>query len=153
MRIAMSAVLMLVLAACGGRSANPIASYQPGDEKRSCDGLRMEVATNEQEIAKLVPYEDATGKNVALGVTGFFLIVPLFFMDFKDAEAIEIRALRKRNQWLRGVASKKDCSLPPSKYKFEDEAPAELKEGEQPKCSAVGGYEAYNKRTGKVCML
>ncbi len=153
MRIAICAALLLVLAACGGRSANPIASYQPGDEKRSCDGLRMEVANNEQEIAKLLPYEDATGKNVALGVTGFFLIIPLFFMDFKDAEEIEIRALRKRNQWLREVASNKDCSLPPSKYKFQDKPPAKIEEGVQPKCSDVGGYEAYNKRTGRVCIL
>ena len=89
----------------------------------------MEIANNEQEVAKLLPYEDATGKNVALGVTGFFLVVPLFFMDFKDAEEIEIRALRKRNQWLREIASDRDCSVPPSRYKFQDKRPAEGENG------------------------
>ena len=82
----------------------------------------MEIANNEQEIIKLLPYEDATGKNVALGVTGFFLIVPLFFMDFKDAEEAEIKALRRRNQWLRETAYNNSCTLPPPKLKFEAEA-------------------------------
>ena len=121
--------LITILLACGGRSPNPIVSYQPGDEKRSCEGLRMEIANNEQEVAKLLPYEDATGKNVALGVTGFFLVVPLFFMDFKDAEEIEIRALRKRNQWLREIASDRDCSVPLSRYKFQEKRPAEGENG------------------------
>ncbi len=115
--------LALVLAGCGGRSANPVASYQPGDEQRSCTGLQSEIASNEQEIIKLLPYEDATGKNVALGVTGFFLIVPLFFMDFKDAEELEVRAYRQRNQRLREIAYNNGCSLPASKLKFQDEAP------------------------------
>ncbi len=113
----------VMLVGCGGRSANPIASYQPGDEQRSCTGLQAEIASNEQEIIKLLPYEDATGKNVALGVTGFFLIVPLFFMDFKDAEELEIRAYRQRNQRLREIAYNNGCSLPASILKFQDEPP------------------------------
>jgi len=59
--------LALFIAGCGGKSANPVVSYQPGDEKRSCEGLKGEIAMNEAEIARLVPYDDATGKNVALG--------------------------------------------------------------------------------------
>lgn len=120
-------LLTIALAGCGGRSANPIASYQPGDEDRSCTGLQTEIANNEQEIIRLVPYEDATGKNVALGVTGFFFIIPLFFMDFKDAEELEIRALRRRNQYLREIAYNKGCSIPPSTLKFE-EKPSEENE-------------------------
>lgn len=117
----------LVVSSCGGRSANPVVQYQPGDEKRSCDGLKSEIANNEAEIAKLLPEEDATGKNVALGVAGAFLLVPWFFMDFKEAEATEIQALRRRNQWLREVAANNTCTLPPPTIKFE-EAPAEKSE-------------------------
>jgi len=117
-------VALIALTACGGRNANPVARYQIGDENRSCEGLKVEVAHNEQEIIKLIPYEDATGKNVALGVTGAFLIVPLFFMDFKDAEEMEVKALRDRNLWLTELAHRKDCSLPPPKVKFQ-EKPAE----------------------------
>jgi hypothetical protein len=110
----------LMLSACGGKAPNPIAQYQPGDEKRGCMGLKSEIATNDAEISRMVPSEDATGKNVALGVAGAFLIVPWFFMDFKDGEAVEINALRRRNQWLREVASEKDCSIPPPTVVFED---------------------------------
>ena len=114
--------VILVVAACGGRSPNPVVSYQPSDHKRSCEALRMEISNNEREINTLLPYEDATAKNVALGVTGFFFIVPLFFMDFKDAEELEIKALRRRNQWLREVAHNNDCAPPPSKLESEEQA-------------------------------
>lgn len=117
-------VALITLTACGGRNPNPVPRYQMGDEKRSCEGLKIEIAQNEQEIIKLLPREDATGKNVALGAAGVLFIVPFFFMDFKDAEELEVKALRDRNRWLTEVASGKDCSLPEPKVKFE-EAPAE----------------------------
>ncbi len=84
------------------------------------------MAHNETEIARLLPSEDATGKNVLLGVPGAFVIVPLFFMDFKDAERIEIDALRRRNNLLREYASEKECTLGAPRFKFEeDEAESE----------------------------
>ena len=63
------------------------------------------------EGGALAPGEDATGKNVALGVAGAFLVVPWFFMDFKDGEATEIQALQRRNQWLSELAFEKDCQI------------------------------------------
>lgn len=86
---------LILVSACGGKAPNPVAQYQPGDENRSCQGLKGEIANNEAEIARLIPYEDATGKNVALGVAGAFFIVPWFFMDFKEGEATELQALRR----------------------------------------------------------
>lgn len=122
--VATLVVSSMLLAGCGGSSPNPVVQYQPGDEGRTCEGLRHEIAANEAEIVRRLPGEDATGKNVALGVAGAFLLVPLFFMDFKDAERIEIDAYRRRNLWLREVAAKKECSIPEPKVKFQDEAPA-----------------------------
>ena len=122
-RLVAWALVVFTLVGCGGRNPNPVVRYQPGDEKRSCEGLKAEIAHNEAEIIKLLPYEDATGKNVALGVTGFFLVVPLFFMDFKDAEEMEIKAYRDRNLWLREVAANEDCNVPPSNIQFQDEPP------------------------------
>lgn len=126
-----AACLSLALWGCGGRAPNPVSQYQPGDEDRSCDGLKGEIAYNEGEIERLLPYEDATGKNVVLGVAGALVLVPWFFMDFKEGEAIEIKALRRRDQWLREVASNKDCVVPPSKFKFEDEPQEEDKEDKE----------------------
>ena len=116
---------VLTLAGCGGKAPNPVSQYQPGDEDRSCVGLKSEIAANEAEIARLAPGEDAMGKNVALGVAGAFVLVPWFFMDFKDGEGVEIQALRRRNQWLREIAYEKDCSIPPSTVVFEEEPSAD----------------------------
>ncbi len=124
--------VLALLSACGGRSANPVAPYQPGDENRSCEGLQSEISRNEQEIAKLLPYESAAGKNTALGVSGFFFIVPLFFMDFKDAEGMEITALKRRNSTLREVAAKNQCDLPPSMFMVENRACSQAKNPERP---------------------
>ncbi len=123
---------LALVSACGGKSANPVSQYQPGDEARSCEGLKTEISNNEGEIARLVPYEDATGKNVALGVAGVFFIVPWFFMDFKEGEATELQALRRRNQWLREVASTKDCSIPASQYVFDERPCAEASDSDRP---------------------
>ena len=130
--LAMLAVILLTLSGCGGKAPDPIAQYQPGDEDRSCEGLKSEIAANEAEISKMLPGEDATGKNVALGVAGAFLLVPWFFMDFKEGEAIEIKALRRRNQWLREVASEKDCTVPPPTVVFEDEPEDAEKSEDEP---------------------
>ena len=63
------------------------------------------------EIQIILPKKDKTGKNVALGVTGLFLIVPLFFMDFKNAEAQEYEAYRQRYKHLASIAISKECDI------------------------------------------
>jgi hypothetical protein len=131
-----------VTSGCGGKEANPVSQYQPGDENRSCTGLKAEISSNEAEMAKLIPHEDATGKNVMLGAAGVFLIVPWFFMDFKEGEATELQALKRRNQWLREVATDKGCEVPPSKFVVEDK-PCSI--AENPNMPWVG---SWNARTG-----
>ena len=71
---------------CAGRAANPVIIQQYGDDKKTCQALEREMAFIQEEIQRLVPQTEKTGKNVALGVTGFFLIVPLFFIDLSKAE-------------------------------------------------------------------
>jgi len=63
------------------------------------------------EIAKLIPETSKTGKNVVLGTTGAFFLVPLFFMDFSKAEQIEVDALRHRYQHLSVIAQDKKCDI------------------------------------------
>ncbi len=71
---------------------------------------------------------------MALGVGGVLLIVPFFFMDFKDAEELEIKAYRDRNLWLGELASGKDCVLPPPRIQFEEKPEDETinSDNEQP---------------------
>ena len=57
---------------CGGRAANPVMSSQYGDQNKSCNALRIELGQTEQELRRLMPETDKTGKNTALGVAGLF---------------------------------------------------------------------------------
>jgi Short C-terminal domain len=95
-RIAIYLSLSMFLVACGGRTAHPVADYKPGDEDMSCSDLKAEMSHIETEVDKLIPESKKTGKNVALGAAGLFLIFPWFFMDVGDAEKTEIRAYNER---------------------------------------------------------
>lgn len=106
-------ISLLSLAACGGRQANPVMISQYGDENKSCKALEFEMTSIQGEMQRLLPESDKTGKNVALGVTGFFLLVPLFFMDFKNGEQQEYEAYRQRYNHLAAIAMDKKCGVKP----------------------------------------
>jgi len=64
----------------------------------------------QQEITRLLPDTEKTGKNVLLGIAGAFILVPWFFMDFTQAEQMEINALRQRHNQLGLIALDKGCA-------------------------------------------
>ena len=112
----MKKILILIITtsflfACAGRKANLVTVSQVGDNQKSCLALQNELQEIQTEIQKLVPQEDKTGKNVALGITGAFLIVPLFFMDFSDAEKQETAAYQQRYVKLTNIATEKKCDF------------------------------------------
>ena len=108
-----SAILITVsmLLGCAGRPAHPVMVYQHEDEARSCDALDRELELIEEEITERVPQTYKADNNTALGVTGLFLLVPLFFMDISKTEQIEINALIKRYNHLLKIAEINECSL------------------------------------------
>ena len=124
-------VLLSFLSGCGGRVANLVSSAQYGDEKKSCESLQFEMSATQDQINRLIPQTKKTGKNVLLGVVGWFLIVPWFFMDLSRAEQEEIDALRLRYNHLVIVATDKGC----------------LEQREQiPDFRDRAAFEAYQKR-------
>lgn len=102
---------VLLVAGCGGRTANPVMVAQYGDYQKSCRALEFEMTTIQGEIQRLLPKSDKTGSNVALGVAGWFLLVPWFFMDFKNAEQTEYEAYRQRYNHLASIAIDKRCKV------------------------------------------
>lgn len=102
-------LLTLMLAGCGGREARPVSTYQYGDHEKSCKALEMEMQFTEEKIQQLLPETKKTGKNVALGVAGAFLLVPWYYMDFTKSEQIEAEALRDRYNQLLVLAVDKEC--------------------------------------------
>jgi len=112
-RIIFALCLISFLSACGGRTPSPVMISQYGDNQKSCRALEFEMTSIQGEIQRLLPQRDKTGQNVALGVAGWFLLVPWFFMDFKNAEATEYEAFRQRYNHLASIAIDKRCSVKP----------------------------------------
>ena len=107
-------IVSMSLAGCAGRTANPVAKYQYGDEQKSCEHLRAELSELENDIKTKTKAKDNTeGGNVALAVTGAILFWPaLFFMDLSESDQIELDALRKRYNFLVRLSQDKTCGLP-----------------------------------------
>lgn len=104
---------MFFVSGCAGSGPMPVARYSPADEKRSCASLKAEIRANRKEIAKKIEERtNKTNKNLILGASGVFLIVPWFFMDLKGKEAGETEALEQRNAALRRIAAVKGCNAP-----------------------------------------
>ena len=107
------------LSGCG-RSANPVQIWQPTDDQLSCSSLLSAMDEAENNIKRLLPKSEKTGKNVALGVAGAFLLVPWFFMDFSEAEKIEIDAYRNRYNHLARLYRDKGCHNQPGSKKVQE---------------------------------
>ncbi|MFM2323041.1 MAG: hypothetical protein RLZZ225_1194 [Pseudomonadota bacterium] len=112
---------LILLSACAGRTPNPVPQHQPGDESLTCNALKLELMNNQTKITNLIPEQNKMAKNIALGVAGAFVIVPWFFMDFSDAERIEIQSYQLRDNWLRNLYAKKKCGALPPSIKFQDQ--------------------------------
>ena len=77
---------------------------------------------------------------------------PFFLMDFQDAPGIEGRAMARRQKRLQALAQEKGCKI--ETVSPSDRAIKRAQDtGKTPRCSEVGSYEAYMKKTGKVCTL
>ena len=48
----------MFLSGCAGREANPIPVYMPGDENRSCEALKAEIAQLQVDMARVLPKTD-----------------------------------------------------------------------------------------------
>ena len=104
--------ITIVGTGCAGTAPNPIATYLPGDENKSCSSLKAEVANiDKQVLRKQSKKKSKDAGNVLLFVSGFLLLVPWFFIDVKGAEEAEIEALQQRKDALLVIAAEKDCGF------------------------------------------
>ena len=108
--MALCLILALSLGGCAGRTANPTATALPGDKELDCETLEAEMSHLDAEARRRFSQQSGkTGTNVALGIAGWFLLVPWFFMDFSDAERVEAEAMRDRFRHLQRLYNKQDC--------------------------------------------
>jgi len=104
-------IVSLFYAGCAGREAKPISVYQKGDENKSCEELKTEIAQLQADMIKILPKTDKTGTNALWAAGGVVCIVPIFFMDLKDAEKVEFEAMRQRHNELLDLAAEKNCDM------------------------------------------
>ena len=103
--------LLICLAGCAGRQANPIQAYLPGDENRSCQGYMAEIAQLESDMNRILPDTNKFGYNALMFAGGLLVIAPFFFMDLKDAEKVEWEAMRVRRNRLVIYAAENNCDF------------------------------------------
>lgn len=94
-KLAVVAMFVLFLGACGGRVSNPVASSNDFDDQLSCDQLRGERLVNDSRIQDLTDEKLNARKNDI----GLMLSSP-FILDLSNSEEKEIEAFQKRNKVL-----------------------------------------------------
>jgi hypothetical protein len=103
------------LTACG-RKPNPVATCYPTDQILTCKSLLFAMDEAQDNIDRLIPQTQKTGKNIAIGAAGILLFWPaLFFLDFSDAEKVEIEAHRDRYNHLVRLYDDKNCAADSSR--------------------------------------
>jgi hypothetical protein len=107
--IAMGAAL--ALAACAGRSPQPVAVTNLNDKNMDCAAINAEVQANSNKIQEL-GHEEGTkvAQNVVAGVAGVFIPVLWFAMDFQNAAGKEVAALQSRQSYLATMAEQRQCA-------------------------------------------
>ena len=103
-------VLLLLVAGCQVRQADPVKLSDPDDAEMSCAEIATEIAANEREALQLAGKAEALDQsNDALRAPGTVFAPLLLAVDLSDAEKIEIRALADRNARLEKLRARKDC--------------------------------------------
>ncbi len=104
-----SILIVTVLTACAGRTPMPVDAMKVTDKELTCEQIQNELLLSNNEISRLSVDADKTAKNVALGIAGWFLIIPWFFMDLKNAEKHEMEGHRQRVNTLNLLYMNKKC--------------------------------------------
>lgn len=113
--IASLLIVSMVTVGCASTPANPVPVAQVGDDTKTCDAItnEMQQMINAQQLAS-GDQNTQVGTNVALGVSGIFLLgIPWFFMDLGKTASVEQKAALARFQRLQQMAVDKKCTNVP----------------------------------------
>lgn len=102
-------IIICLITSCAGRNPRPVDAMKVTDKEMTCEQIQNELLLANNEISRLSVDADKTAKNVALGVAGWFLLIPWFFMDLKNAEKTEMEAYRQRANNLNLLYMNKKC--------------------------------------------
>jgi hypothetical protein len=91
-------------AGCAGHEPNPVALHQVGDDTRTCESLRLEIAQNEAVITKKLKKDES---KFWTNTAWFLFFTPA--MDLKESEKTEAETLQHRNECLKILMAEKGC--------------------------------------------
>ncbi len=100
---------------CAARNVTPVQMAQPGDEMLDCAALARQIAANEDAATRFLhrdkQVEQAnTARNVGSVIPGVGLLLVLS-TDLSNQEQILARALIDRDEQLRFLAKRKQCTF------------------------------------------
>ena len=123
--------IVFFITGCGGvmRSADPTIPYRPTDTGMDCQQIENEMAMSRERYAQFVERKHLkTAQNVAMAATGFFFIVPFFFMDSSSVDDTNLKSEQARYKVLTDMASGTQCefAIPPIKGSVKKVKKAEI---------------------------
>ncbi len=106
--------------ACG-RGPRDLPITKPDDQKMTCQGINMEMTATRDEIGKmLVELQTIDARNTGLVVVSWFtLLATLPFVDVRQGQYADLKALRIRHAYLDKIRVAKKCTfatIPLEKY-------------------------------------
>lgn len=111
-KVISAAAALILVGACAGRDAQPIAVVQPHDQRSDCAMISAEIQANNAKVQQLADEKGMkVAQNVAAGVVGL-IVWPMFFaMDTKGAASTDIANLQARQEYLARLAEQR-CRQP-----------------------------------------
>ncbi|MGK6325770.1 hypothetical protein ACMGEE_01535 [Erwinia sp. DT-104] len=110
-RLVALAVTCALLTGCLHTTPMPVQISQPGDEMMSCQSIISEMGNMTNEVKQSdSDHTKQVATNSILGVTGFLLLVPWFFIDTSDAHTVEGGAAKTRLKKLNQIYTDKGCA-------------------------------------------
>jgi hypothetical protein len=106
--------LGLMMAACAGRDAAPVATVQQQDAYSDCNMINAEIQANNKRAEELASEQNAKiAQNVAAGVVGIVVWPVWFAMDAKGAASTDAAALKARQEYLANLAGQRCAGSQP----------------------------------------
>jgi hypothetical protein len=109
----------LILAACAGRDAQPVATVQQQDAYSDCNMINAEIQANNKRAEELASEQNAkVVQNVAAGVVGLVVWPVWFAMDAKGAASTDAAALKARQEYLVNLAGQRCAGGQPPRQAY-----------------------------------
>lgn len=110
-RLLFTGLIISILSGCISTPPNPGIQVQvAGDEQNSCTVIDTDLQQAQQAFDEAHSAHNwQVGSNIALGVTGALILIPLFFIDTGHGHSVDMQNAQARINHLATVKAAKGC--------------------------------------------